>query len=254
MKTLNRAEELFRLEDFKDALVEFQKIIDKDPNDAVANQRIAECYYRLGDYNSAMEAANKAIEINPRLAVPHIILAFIYSRNDRYDQSIAEALVAYNLSPELVDSLDCYGTILTAQGRLKEGIPLLEKARDLEPTRLSVRNNLSIAYRGLRNYNKYLQEAEFVFKRSPSIKNGFRLLVAYQHKYALPLSMLVIFATLGALIFRMKLLLIIPAYIVVRGLLISYQLLKERKLKAALTHFTAYMLFAIFLGAIYSLI
>ena len=123
MTILNRAEELFRLEDFKGALVEFQKIIDSDPNDAVANQRVAECYYRLGDYNSAMEAANKVIKINPRLAVPHTILAFVHYRNNRYDQSIAEALVAYNLLPESVDSLDCYGTILTAQGRLKEGIP-----------------------------------------------------------------------------------------------------------------------------------
>jgi len=254
MKTLNRAEELFRSENFKDALEEFLKLTNKDPEGAIVNQRIAECYYRLGDFESAMEAAEKAIEINPKLVVPHTILAFVYYRNDKYDQSIAEAIVAYNLSPESVDSLDCYGTILTAQGRLEEGIRLLEKVRDLEPNRLSVRNNLSIAYRGIRNYNKYLQEAEFVFKKSPSMKNGIRLLSAYQHKYALPLSVLVIIATFGALIFRMKLLLIIPAYIVVKGLLISYQLLKERKLRAALTHFIAYMLFAIFLGVIYSLI
>jgi len=254
MNTLTSAEELLRLEDFKAALEIFKTIINENPKDAIAHQGIAQCYYRLGNYDEAVRAANKAIEINPKLAVPHTILAFVYYWNGRYHESLIEALVAYNLSPESADSLDCYGTILVAQGRLEEGIRLLESARKLEPNRLSTRRNLSIAYRGIRNYTKYLQEAKFVFRSKPSTKYGLTLLDAFQHKYAILLSILGILAIFGALLFRIRLLLLFPAYAVMKGLLISYQLLKERKLKSASIHFIAYMLYAIFLGFIYSLI
>lgn len=254
MNILAKAEKLFEAQDFKAALEEFKKIVDENPNDAIAYQRMAQCNDRLGNHDDAMQAAKKALEIDPELSVPHIILAFAYHRNSLDDESLAEALAAYKLSPESADSLHCYGTILTTQGRLEEGIQLLEKARALEPNRLSVRNNLAIAYIWAKDYNKYWEEAKFLFKHNPSMKYSIKLLDAFQRKHALAFTILSILAVFCALLFKMKLLLLCPAIPTMKGLLNSYHLFKQRKLRIASTEFIAYMLLAIFLGLIYSLI
>jgi len=254
MDMIAKAERLFEAQDFKAALEAFKRIVDENSNDAIVYQRIAQCNDRLGNYDDAMKAANKALEIDPALSTPHIILAFVYHRKNLNDESLAEALAAYKLSPESVDSLHCYGTILMAQGKLEEGIRLLEKARTLEPDRLSVRNNLAIAYIWARDYNKYWEEAKFLFKHSPSIRYGVKLLDAFQRKYALALTISSILAIFCALLFKMRLLLLCPAIPVMKGLLNSHRLFKQHKLRIASTEFIAYMLLAIFLGLIYSLI
>lgn len=251
MNTRTKAEELFKAEDFKSALVEFTKVIDEDPDDAIAYQRIAQCNDRLGNEDDAMKAAKKALEINPMLSIPYTILAFVYHRNNRDDKSLAGALTAYNLAPKSIDSLHCYGTILAAQGRLEEGIRLLEEARGLDPNRFSVRNNLAIAYIWAGNHSKYWEEANFLFAQRPSVKYGRMFLDAFQRKYAFILTVLAILAVFGALLLKLRLLLLFPTIPAVKGLLYSYQLLKQGKLRTALTYFIANMLYAVFLVFIF---
>jgi tetratricopeptide (TPR) repeat protein len=251
VNTSVRAEELFESENFKAALEEFKKIVDKNPNDAIVLQRIAQCYGMLGNYDKAASAAKQAIEMDAGLSIPHTILAFIRMRNNHSDEGHAEALAAYNIAPESADSLYCYGSILTTQDRLEEGIHLLEKARALEPKRFEIRNNLAIAYVWSGNYSKYWEEAKFLFRHKPSMKYGLRLLDAFQRKYALLISVMGILAIFGALILKMRVLLILPAIPDIEGLLYSYRLLKEHKLRDAIANFIAYLLLAILLGLVY---
>ena len=171
-----------------------------------------------------------------------------------HEESIIETQYGFAHRECLDDQAAEYSGRRTAQDRLDEGIHLLEKARALEPKRFEIRNNLAIAYVWSGNYSKYWDEAKFLFRHKPSMKYGLRLLDAFQRKYALPITVICVLAIFGALLLKMRLLLILPAFPVVKGLLYSYRLQKEHKLRAAIAYFIAYLLFAVLLGLIYSTI
>jgi tetratricopeptide (TPR) repeat protein len=251
MTTTSNADGLFSKGNYQGALRLYLERARDHPEDISTIQKIAECHYRLGNYDGALDSSRAAIAIDTQLAVPHTILAYVYYHRGKHDDSVAEAQKAYGLAPELPDTLDCYGTILLAGGRISDAIPLLEKAVELEPSRLSARTNLSIAYKVNKNRKKYLEQTWLAFKIKPSAAYGLRLLDAYQLRYAVPLSLMVTAAMGIAIIFKIKLLLLPPAYVALRGLWISYQFARDRKLRMASVHFAAYLLFAILIWLIY---
>ncbi|HLO31990.1 MAG TPA: hypothetical protein VK249_22765 [Anaerolineales bacterium] len=62
------------------------------------------------------------------------------------------------------------------------------------------------------------EEARLVYKQSPSWQNALYLLDAYQRRYAAYLSAIVFSALIGAWLLKLKVLLAIPAFMVIYGL------------------------------------
>lgn len=132
----------------------FERSSARAPRFAVAFTGLADAYNMLAQYgymppreamDRAREAARHALAIDPNLAEAHISLAAVI---EAYDWNWPAAEREYRRALALNRGLSAahlwYGMFLRDQGRLKEALPELRLAAELEP--LSVLTSLNLAY------------------------------------------------------------------------------------------------------------
>ncbi|MDD1766797.1 MAG: hypothetical protein LUQ00_02645, partial [Candidatus Methanomethyliaceae archaeon] len=121
----------FRQETNLQAREIFQKVIDLDPEYALALARLGWTYLRewsLGWAQSpdslqrASELAQRAIALDDSLSDGHALLAETYLWKKRHDDAIAEAEKAVILDPNNAERMLDLGNILAYAGRPEEGI------------------------------------------------------------------------------------------------------------------------------------
>jgi tetratricopeptide (TPR) repeat protein len=100
---------------FAQAKDEFLRVIQMDPNNAVAWNNLGNAYRELNELDEAAEAYRKAIELSPHYAYPENGL----------------------------------GTVLVRQKQTQEAIPHFEKALQLDPKFVEVYLNMAIAFHSL---------------------------------------------------------------------------------------------------------
>lgn len=245
------ADEFLIPENPKIELRRYLQMIEADPDDAISYQRLGQCYYAIGNYQEAARASIRALEIESRLVIPHVLLAYLYYREGKHADSVMEATKAYNLSPELPPVLDCYGTILLSTGKANEAIPFLKRAIDKNPSLLSARNNLAMAYRQIGNHKFSLVEIKEIYKLNPSSKHLLKLMLAYERWLALPIAITAVLVIVIGI--KIKSLLIFPALFVIQGWWMGLQLIKDHKSVKGLIYISAYSILAIILLLIYYL-
>ena len=126
----------------------FTQAIVHDPNYAPAYVGLADCYNLLREYAAmpdkeayprALSAAKKAVELDDTLAEAHRSLAFgSYYWNWDAAAADREFQRAIELDPNSATTHQWYGNMLQLQGRTKEGLAELGKARKLDPSSRSI--------------------------------------------------------------------------------------------------------------------
>jgi adenylate cyclase len=120
----------------------FQKVIDLDPEYALAHARLGWTYLRewsLGWTQShdslerASELAQRAIALDDSLSDGHALLAETYLWKRRHDDAIAEAEKAVILDPNNPERMIDLGNILAFAGRPEEGIGWIRKGMRFNP-------------------------------------------------------------------------------------------------------------------------
>jgi tetratricopeptide (TPR) repeat protein len=135
-------------DDLSQALEDFTKSAERDPNYALAYAGQADCYDLLREYTSmpaaqafplALAAAHKAVELDDSLPEGHRALGFAYFHWDwnvaRGEQEFRRAI---ELNPNDVEAHHWYATALLALARYPEAIEEIERARKLDPTSSSI--------------------------------------------------------------------------------------------------------------------
>lgn len=116
----------------QEALREFEKAIEADPNYAPAYDNIADLYAREGDYLSAMKIYLKAIELDPENAVTRYNFGCFIS-NHASAIALSEYQEAVAQDTDFPEAHLNLGLSLASHGRHSEAIEAIKFARDLEP-------------------------------------------------------------------------------------------------------------------------
>jgi len=223
----NFADELLMKRDFRAALQAYLNLIQKNPSDGKAYAGVAQSCFGLKDFNAAATASQKAIELDESLAAPHLILAAIHLHRQDFNKALTEARRAYELSPESEEAANLYGVLLMSRGELDESILVLRQTLELHPKSGMTHRNLAVAYREKRDFKKYVEEVKLMFKHEPSVFSAYQLVVSYQQRYALFLSVIMLTALSVALLVRLRALLIVPTILVVQGLFADLEFIRE---------------------------
>ncbi len=213
------ANRLREQKDYQQALQIYLDLLRQYPDNGEIYQWIAKCYYELKNYDEAFSASKEAIRLDRNLSLPHLILAYISVHQGNLEDAALEAQDAYNLSPEVDEVSNCYGALLLSTGKLDESIAVLRHTLELHPNSILAHQNLATAYRKKKDYKRYTEAMRLVYKHNPNLLNAIKLLVAYQQRYAFLLSLIVFSALIGAWLFRSRILLAIPVFMVIYGLL-----------------------------------
>lgn len=162
-----------------ESVVSFQQAIARDPAFAAAYTGLADAYNILSQFGymppregmeTARTAAKRALAIDPKLAEGHVSLAAILEAYD-WDWTAAEREYrkALEINPGLPSAHLWYGMFLRDQGRLKEALPELRRAAQLEPLSALTSVNLAFGLLAEGNYDAAIEQARRAAELAPGL-------------------------------------------------------------------------------------
>lgn len=160
-------------ESSKKAIGYYDQAISIDPDYAEAYAALAKSYLFLGgnsflDPKEAMPkakaAAKRALELSENSADVHDTLANL--KRDEWDWSGSEWEYkrAIELNPNLASQQFSYAFFLSTQGRHEEAISFLQKARELDPLRRNIYQDIGIIYYFARRYELAKEQYEIALE------------------------------------------------------------------------------------------
>jgi Flp pilus assembly protein TadD len=118
---------LVRLGRFDEAIAAYGRALQLDGGNAALRMNLALAYYKKGDARGAaadLETLQKSAPADPRIAA---LLSDCYLQMGEKERSLAVVAGSAQAHPEDLDLSYAYGSALIANGRQKEGIPLVER-------------------------------------------------------------------------------------------------------------------------------
>jgi len=170
----------------RDSIDAFGQAVKRDPQFAPAYAALADAHNIMAQFgyiapkegmDLARRAAERALDIDPGLAEGHVALAAII---EAYDWNWHSAEYEYRRAIELNSALPAahlwYGMFLRDQGRLKEALPELRHAAELEPFSVFTAVNLAHAYLMAGNYGEAEEQARHAADLAPDLVSAEVLL------------------------------------------------------------------------------
>jgi tetratricopeptide (TPR) repeat protein len=151
-------------ENYAQAIENYQKAIQLNPEYADAYYNLGNALYRQGQLEQAIENYQKAIQLNPEYADAYYNLGIALSDHGQLAQAIENYQKAIQLDPGKVLAYNNLGNALCKQGQLKRAIQNYQKAIQLNPEYALAYYNLGIALsdhgqlaQAIENYQKAIQ-------------------------------------------------------------------------------------------------
>lgn len=156
-------------EDFDNAIKEFNRALELDPNYGEVHNYLGGAYDRMGDFSKAIEHAKKYVELNPGEANPVDSLAAGYFWMGSLDEAIATYKDALEIKPDFYMSFFGVGYIYALKEEYAEAMRWFDKFIAAAPPGLQRRIYLWKGFcrylmGSLEDCNFYFREAEKVSK------------------------------------------------------------------------------------------
>jgi DNA-binding winged helix-turn-helix (wHTH) protein/Tfp pilus assembly protein PilF len=174
----------------KEAVVQFEEAIEKDPNFVQAYNGLADCHRLLSEYYSTsvpIEARNipvHGIVIDEKLSEAHASLAYAQAFYD-WDWAGAEKSFerALELNPNHATAHLRYAELLCVTGRFAEALPHVERAIELEPESTGPQTTLAVFHYLQRQADELIAQSRRIIEMDPNSAYGhFYLGFGYEFK------------------------------------------------------------------------
>lgn len=141
----NDATSLYRADRFSEAIALFERYLGKNPNDALANARIAVCLGQLGRLQESIPYLQKAIALDPADYQSRSNLGLVYEKLSRPEEGLGWARQADKIKPNDPAVLNNLGWVLWRAGHDGEAVTVFQRAVRLAPNVKLYRENLEKA-------------------------------------------------------------------------------------------------------------
>ncbi len=183
-------------ENLKKAIEQFQQAANKDPNYALANVGLSNCYMLLEEYTGtpssetlpkAKAYAERALQIDNSLAEAHISLAFIQTNLWQWDAAERDFKQGIALNPDYPTAHQWYSFYLRSVGRLGDALAEDKRAHELDPLSLVINANLALGYLSKNDVDAAVEQSIKTIELDANHAQGYSVLgLAYlaQRRYA----------------------------------------------------------------------
>ncbi len=169
---LEEAEELRVAQDYRQAVENYQMVIELQPNLASAHWGSCYSYNQLSEYQQALVACNQALEINPEYAEAFSSQGVALKQQ----QNLEAALVSYNralaLKPDLTEAWINKGTVLHDLARYKASLAAYERAIELAPDSADAWANRGAALWALKRFDEGIKSMDKALDIDPDHANA----------------------------------------------------------------------------------
>lgn len=148
-KHLERATSYFEKGQYKEALIEYQNVVQSDPNDANAHYRLALTYLKLGgipNLRGAIAELTKTVELDSMNQSAQLKLGELYLLGNEPAKARQQADTVLTSAPKSTEGHILKGRSLINEQHYSEGIVELKKAIEEEPKNMRVYVELARAH------------------------------------------------------------------------------------------------------------
>ena len=173
-------------EALQQAIIQFEKALEKDPAYALAWAGLADTYSLMGEYTNIsrrelfpkqMAAVNRALQIDNRLGQAHISLAISLMLNEwDWKNSEREFKLGIAYSPNYANGHHWYAELLLFTGRNVEAFREISLAVELEPLSQGILKDKGIFYYYNEQYNFAIDMGLLTLELDPGFVPAYRLL------------------------------------------------------------------------------
>lgn len=119
--------------EFDHAITDFQRILERDPNNIGIRQALTEALTNLEKYDLALEQANKTIELQPQTSMNYTLRARIHERKNDLKAAIADLDTGLKIDPQDLIALYMRARLNLIQDDYPAARTDLEKFLQLQP-------------------------------------------------------------------------------------------------------------------------
>jgi tetratricopeptide (TPR) repeat protein len=164
---LKRGIDLYMNENYKEAIVEFQRSMGLAPASANATHAanyMANAYLKLDDTENAIKAYQTSLKLNPFEEDTHFKLGNLYFSLERYEDAEKEYKEVVKLNSNSVNNY-ALGQVYLATGRYDEAEDVFNKVRRLAPEKADGYFGLGQTYSGQGRYDEAIFQFEEALTR-----------------------------------------------------------------------------------------
>ena len=133
---------MFERGELDKAIEEYRRACELDPEDAVVHANLALALAQTGKLGEAIDHYRKALALNPGNPMVEADLGVALFENGKSAESMEHLKRAVELDPENAEAHSKLGSILAKSGQVKDAVPQLEKAVALGPDSVEYQFNL----------------------------------------------------------------------------------------------------------------
>ncbi len=167
-RLFNLANAKAELEQHEEAIADYTKSLEINPNytEAYINRGSSRAF--LGQLELALEDFNRAIELNRDDARAYNNRANVLRRLGRLEEALQDCNRAIEIQPDLADAYITRGSVKFAQQKYIESIKDLDTAIRLNPTSPKAYNNRGLAKKALKQYIAALEDFYRALEHNPN--------------------------------------------------------------------------------------
>ncbi len=153
---------------YGEALADFDRVIELDPNRARVTGSRGETYRLLQRYDEAVADYSRAIELDPREAWVITSRGRAYRLLERYDEAFADYSRALELDPDRAWIITSRGRAYQASGRHEEAVADYSRAIELDPSYVPALARRAETYHAMKRYSDALADLNRTIELDPS--------------------------------------------------------------------------------------
>ena len=139
------------------AFTEFQEVLKREPEHALAREGLGQVHFRLKNYGEAEKQFLEAVRINPNLWKSHDFLGILYDYKKQHEKAIREYEAAIALNPTNGLLRNNLGVSYFLTGEYEKAIESFNKALQGKSPQSRTYNNLGLALARLERYDEALE-------------------------------------------------------------------------------------------------
>ena len=180
--------------DFENAILNFEKALELDPEYAEAMAMLAEAHLLKVSYGyvkkeEGIEKAKpllaKALKINPKLGAAHAVKGLMHwqlangnkkeGKKNELEIAKSHLLKAININPSIAEAYMWYGSILQNEGNFSDGAKLRKKAYEIDPRAAVVGYNRAKDLVRYGDYKDAMDVFNMVVRNNPNYPNAYSI-------------------------------------------------------------------------------
>lgn len=155
------------------AVKEYNKAIELDPNYALAYNNRGVVYKELGQMEEALKNYDKATELDPNYALTYFNQGVVYKELGDVEKALKDYDKAIELNPNYAHVYNNRGVLYSDLGQLEKALKDYDKAIELDPNHAYAHNNRGIIYSNWGQSEEALKDFNKAIELAPDYVDAY---------------------------------------------------------------------------------